>query len=55
VDTQSLLLDPVADGKHVILVMLIVGLVFVAVIGLGELTHAFGERRRERKRNLRPY
>jgi len=47
--------DPVADGKHVILAMLIVGLIFVAVIGLGELTHRAGERRRERKRQLRPY
>jgi len=47
--------DPVADGKHVILIMLITGLVFVAVIGIGELTHRLGERRRERKRELRPY
>jgi hypothetical protein len=47
--------DPVSDGKHVILIMLIVGLVFVAVIGLGELTLKLGERRRERKRQLRPY
>jgi len=47
--------DPVSDGKHVILILLIVGLVFVAVIGFGELTHRIGERRRERKRQLRPY
>lgn len=47
--------DPVADGKHVILIMLITGLVFVAVIVVGELTHRLGERRRERKRQLRPY
>jgi peptidoglycan/LPS O-acetylase OafA/YrhL len=50
-----ILLDQVADGEHVILVMLIVGLVFVAVIGLGELTHHLTERRRERKRQLRSY
>ena len=50
-----MIFDPVADGKHVILAMLIVGLIFVAVIGLGELTHRAGERRRERKRQLRPY
>jgi peptidoglycan/LPS O-acetylase OafA/YrhL len=50
-----ILLDQVADGEHVILVMLIVGLVFVAVIGLGELTHHLNERRRERKRQLRSY
>jgi hypothetical protein len=47
--------DPVSDGKHVILIMLITGLVFVAVIGLGEWTHRIGERRRERKSRLRPY
>jgi hypothetical protein len=51
----SLILDPVSDGKHVLLIMLIVGLVFLGVIGLGELTHRIGERRRERKRQLRPY
>ncbi|HZO97754.1 MAG TPA: hypothetical protein VFB42_10325 [Gaiellaceae bacterium] len=53
--TAALLLDPVSDGKHVILVMLIVGLVFLAVIGLGEWVHHAGERRRERKQRLRPY
>jgi hypothetical protein len=47
--------DPVSDGKHVILIMLIVGLVFLAVIGLGEWTHWVGERRRERKSRLRAY
>ena len=52
---RSLLLDPVTDGKHVILIMLIVGLVFVAVIGLGELSRSLSERRHERKRHLRSY
>lgn len=47
--------DPVSDGKHVILIMLITGLVFLAVIAVGELTHRVNERRRERKRQLRPY
>jgi uncharacterized protein HemY len=51
----SLIFDPVSDGKHVILIMLIVGLVFLGVIVLGELTHRWSERRRERKRQLRPY
>jgi hypothetical protein len=51
----TLIFDPVSDGKHVILIMLIVGLVFVGVIGLGEWTHRMAERRRERKRQLRPY
>ena len=50
-----LVFDPVSDGKHVILGMLIVGLVFLAVIGVGELTHRANERRAERKRRLRPY
>jgi hypothetical protein len=50
-----MIFDPVSDGKHVILIMLITGLVFVAVIGLGEWTHRIGERRRERKSRLRPY
>lgn len=50
-----MILDPVSDGKHVILIMLIVGLVFVGVIGLGELTHRAGERRRARKRRIRSY
>jgi hypothetical protein len=45
-----LILDPVSDGKHVILVMLIVGLIFLGVIAVGELLHVAGERRRERKR-----
>ena len=47
--------DPVADGLHVILAMLIVACVFIGVIALGELTHRAGERRRERKSRLRPY
>ena len=51
----SLILDPVSDGKHVIFGMLIVGLVFLSVIGIGELRHWLSERRRERKRQLRPY
>jgi hypothetical protein len=50
-----LIFDPVSDGKHVILIMLIVGLVFVGVIVVGELAHRANERRRERKRQLRPY
>jgi len=50
-----MIFDPVTDGKHVLLIMLIVGLVFLAVVGLGEWTHWAGERRRERKRRLRPY
>jgi hypothetical protein len=47
--------DPVSDGKHVILIMLLTGLIFLAVIGIGEWAHRVSERRRERKRQLRPY
>jgi hypothetical protein len=42
----------VSDGKHVILGMLIVGLIFLAVIGLGELTKAMGHRRHDRKHRV---
>ena len=41
------------DGKHVILGMLVVGLIFLAAIGVGELTRALGHRRHDRKRALR--
>ena len=50
-----MIFDPVSDGKHVILIMLITGLIFLAVIALGELAHRAGERRRERKRHVRSY
>ena len=50
-----MILDPVSDGKHVILAMLVVGLVFVGVIALGELAHRVSERRRARKQDLYPY
>ena len=50
-----MIFDPVSDGKHVILIMLLTGLIFLAVIGIGEWTHRMSERRRERKRQLRPY
>ena len=50
-----MLFDPVSDGKHVILAMLIVGLIFCSVIAVGQLVEHFSERRRERKRQLRPY
>jgi hypothetical protein len=35
--TLALLADAASEGKDVILSMLVVGLVFLAVIGLGEL------------------
>ena len=36
---------PAEEGLHIIVVMLIVGLIFIGVIALGELTHYLRERR----------
>jgi hypothetical protein len=41
--------DAAAQGKKVITAMLIVGLVFVSVIALGELTKALNHLRRARR------
>ena len=43
--------DAAEEGKKVVLSMLVVGLVFVAVIALGEATHAIGKRRKAAKAN----
>jgi hypothetical protein len=48
-----MLLDAASEGRNVILGMLVVGLIFLAVIGLGELTHYASHRRAERKRAQR--
>ena len=45
--------DAATEGKKVITAMLIVGLIFVGVIALGELTHYAGSRRKARKRAAR--
>ena len=45
-----MIFDAATEGKHVILGMLVVGLIFLVVIGLGELTHWLGHRRHERAR-----
>ncbi len=42
--------DAAEEGKKVITGMLIVGLVFIAVIALGETSKALNHRRRARKR-----
>ena len=44
-----MIFDAATDGRNVILGMLIVGLIFLGVIGLGELTKTMGHRRRDRK------
>jgi hypothetical protein len=41
--------DAATEGGRIILAMLVVGLVFLTVILLGELTHWLGARRRARK------
>jgi len=46
-----MIFDAASEGTHVILGMLIVGLIFLTVIGLGELAHWAGHRRAERRRS----
>ena len=51
-----MIFDAATEGKHVILGMLVVGLIFVVTIALGELTHWANHRRAERARsNPRSY
>jgi hypothetical protein len=52
---SALLADAATEGRNVILGMLVVGLVFVAVIVLGELTHWAGVRRKARRRRRPSY
>ena len=40
-----MIFDAASEGKHIIVGMLIVGLIFVSVIALGELTHWLRHRR----------
>ena len=46
-----MIFDAASEGTHVILGMLVVGLDFLAVILLGELTHWASHRRAERRRS----
>jgi hypothetical protein len=50
-----MILDAASEGLHVILGMLVVGLIFLVVILLGELSHWAGHRRAERRRATRAY
>jgi hypothetical protein len=45
-----MIFDAASEGTHVILGMLVVGLIFLTVIVLGELTHALNHRRAARRR-----
>lgn len=44
-----MILDAASDGSHIILGMLIVALVFLAVIGIGELVRSATHRRHARR------
>jgi hypothetical protein len=46
---QEVQIDPAVEGKKVILGMLIVGLIFIAVIALGQLSKWAGHRRKARR------
>jgi hypothetical protein len=46
-----LLADAAEEGRKVVLSMLVVGLVFLAVIGLGELNSYLGAKRKRAKLN----
>jgi hypothetical protein len=43
-----ILADAAEEGRKVVLAMLVVGLIFIAVIALGELTHHLAVKRKER-------
>jgi hypothetical protein len=47
--------DAASEGRHVVISMLLVGLVFIGVIALGELSHWAGSRRKARKATRKPY
>ena len=46
---SSLIFDAATDGRNIILGMLIVGLIFLAVIGVGEFVRAAGHKRQARR------
>jgi len=45
----AVIYDAASDGLHIIVGMLIVGLVFLAVIGIGEAVKAASHRRKARR------
>jgi hypothetical protein len=46
---------PAEEGRDVILIMLVVGLVFLGVIVLGQLMRFFEHKRKARRAARRPY
>jgi hypothetical protein len=53
-EQEEVILDPAEEGQKVITWMLIVGLVFIAVIALGQVSKWAGHRR-EARRHRRAY
>jgi hypothetical protein len=51
-EQQPVQIDPAEEGKKVITGMLIVGLIFIAVIALGQLSKWASHRRRARRPRL---
>lgn len=49
-EQEEVVIDPAVEGLKVITGMLIVGLVFIAVIALGQLSKWAGHRREARRR-----
>ena len=46
---QLFLADAAEEGRNIVLSMLVVGLIFLAVIAIGEATHALSARRKSDK------
>jgi hypothetical protein len=47
---EEVQIDPAVEGRKVIIGMLIVGLIFISVIALGQLSKWAGHRREARRR-----
>ena len=47
---DEVMIDPAEEGRKIIIGMLVVGLVFIAVIALGQLSKWAGHRREARRR-----
>ena len=45
-----MIFDAASDGRHVVLGMLVVGLIFLGTIAIGEFTKWRGHRRADRRR-----
>jgi hypothetical protein len=52
---QDVEIDPAEEGKKVIIGMLITGLIFIAVIALGQLSKWASHRREDRRRRAARY